>query len=506
MKLWSQNKDKQDKETMRNTGQTYSLGRGSEVTVAKRSETESAHENPEICKSASAPIKWVISEDGTVIVKKEGTVPVEEKTSAGSTGEYSGPENQSTCSDEKEDMKIHCIHIKEEVPDPEYAYSKEDVPGVVCVQVKQEVCEEQDDVDDEDVDADKNAKQVWVQPQEDSESDMNADSEKGTELRSIQGNLHNPPLWLNEEEERPTCSTNSANLEKEFESYPCPYCEIIFTGKQYLENHLKKRHPKEYFEILRSASLNMQTRQPTLPSPNSLAVNHSEMLGNFRPSHRCTECRKSFAQIDTLTRHQQTHQRGEAPCHCAACGKSFRHLGHLKTHQKTHQEHKLHRCTKCNKAFMRSGTLKIHQRTHTGETPYRCTECGKFFSQIGTLKTHQRVHSGETPFYCSQCGKKFSQIGNLKTHLRIHKGERPFHCSECGKSFIRAGTLKIHQRIHTGEYPYLCTECGSSFKESGALKSHQRIHTGERPYPCPECGKTFRRSGTLKIHQRLHTG
>ncbi|MGH0138986.1 UNVERIFIED_CONTAM: hypothetical protein FKN15_025384 [Acipenser sinensis] len=116
-------------------------------------------------------------------------------------------------------MKIHCIHIKEEVPDPEYAYSKVDIPGVVCVQVKQEVCEDQGDVDDEDVDVDKNAEQVWVQPQEDSESDMNADSEKGTELRSIQGNLHNPPLWLNEErgsntqqEERPTCSTNSANL------------------------------------------------------------------------------------------------------------------------------------------------------------------------------------------------------------------------------------------------------------------------------------------------------
>ncbi|MGH0159111.1 UNVERIFIED_CONTAM: hypothetical protein FKN15_066629 [Acipenser sinensis] len=153
---------------------------------------------------------------------------------------------------------------------------------------------------------------------------------------------------------------------------------------------------------------------------------------------------------------------------------------HFERQQQIYAGQKLHCCTECGRSFTQLQHLKTHQRIHTGEKPYRCTECGKSFTQLQHLKTHLRVHTGEKPYSCTQCGKRFTQRKTLKTHLRIHTGEKPFSCPQCGKCFIQQHSLKTHQRIHTGEKPYCCGQCGKSFTQLHHLKTHRRTHTGEK--------------------------
>ncbi|MGH0167639.1 UNVERIFIED_CONTAM: hypothetical protein FKN15_053071 [Acipenser sinensis] len=153
---------------------------------------------------------------------------------------------------------------------------------------------------------------------------------------------------------------------------------------------------------------------------------------------------------------------------------------HFERWQQITTGEKLHCCTECGRSFTQLQHLKTHQRIHTGEKPYRCTECGKSFTQLQHLKTHLRVHTGEKPYSCTQCGKRFTQRKTLKTHLRIHTGEKPFSCPQCGKCFIQQHSFKTHLRHHTGEKPYCCGQCGKSFTQLHHLKTHRRTHTGEK--------------------------
>ncbi|XP_033853061.3 zinc finger protein 135-like [Acipenser ruthenus] len=153
---------------------------------------------------------------------------------------------------------------------------------------------------------------------------------------------------------------------------------------------------------------------------------------------------------------------------------------HFERWQQITTGEKLHCCTECGKSFTQLQHLKTHLRVHTGEKPYSCTQCGKRFTQRKTLKTHLRIHTGEKPYSCTQCGKRFRQQNTLKTHLRIHTGEKPFSCTQCGKCFIQQHSLKTHLRHHTGEKPYCCSQCGKSFTQLHHLKTHRRTHTGEK--------------------------
>ncbi|XP_036391312.1 zinc finger protein 91-like [Megalops cyprinoides] len=226
----------------------------------------------------------------------------------------------------------------------------------------------------------------------------------------------------------------------------------------------------------------------------------------------CNECGQSFPSFLSLSSHQdQTHwgkgkgrgeeEEGETLYLCAECGLSFPRLDLLRDHQSLHDSP--------GARDGGEGTEEDEKGDGDSSPPsasqaHSCPNCQKIFKTARYLKTHMKIHSGQVPYHCDQCDKPFTQLGDLKTHRRTHTGERPYQCSQCGKCFGRSGTLKKHWRTHTGETPYVCAVCGKQFNQLGALKTHERIHTGLRPYFCSRCSQHFTYSYQLKRHRCVH--
>ncbi|KAH0627734.1 hypothetical protein JD844_003875 [Phrynosoma platyrhinos] len=265
----------------------------------------------------------------------------------------------------------------------------------------------------------------------------------------------------------------------------------------------------------------------------------------------CGECRRSFADGDSLRRHLHAIHRagvvekdGEAaedeeekkgPFVCPSCGKAFRYRANLLTHKK-HRGKRRHACAQCGAHFCLQGDLLRHRVSHAAESTYpcgacglvfqhrwrlashkaeehfdakgpdfQCQDCGQAFVSKSELLRHQRAeHEEDQPFVCPTCGESFSWRESLQIHQRKHGPERAFHCPLCGKGFSRQGNLLTHQRLHTGELPFACPDCGRAFPSKASLTAHGRLHRRQRPFPCPRCGRRFRLREKLLEHQASH--
>ncbi len=53
---------------------------------------------------------------------------------------------------------------------------------------------------------------------------------------------------------------------------------------------------------------------------------------------------------------------------------------------------KLHMCSQCGKSFSQLDTYKQHQAIHNEVRDHMCFECGKSYTTAGHLKQHQMIH------------------------------------------------------------------------------------------------------------------
>uniref|UniRef100_A0A452HTB4 Uncharacterized protein n=1 Tax=Gopherus agassizii TaxID=38772 RepID=A0A452HTB4_9SAUR len=303
--------------------------------------------------------------------------------------------------------------------------------------------------------------------------------------------------------------------------HPCPRCRLAFSSKDYLSQHLKRKHlPTELQSEEDEGALGGEScpktrglsfpgdpaSQQLPPDPSSLRKGTWGKKPHLLGQREGVGGREAFGLPSNLPPQQWRDTTGEPHAQsetgeeggggrrqkysCGECGQNFHRPSHWVRHQQSHTGEKSYPCDECGRRFSHSSSLTRHQRIHTGERPFQCLECGRRFSCSSSLTAHQRIHTGERPFQCLECGRRFSCSSSLTAHQRIHTGERPFQCLECGRRFSCSSSLTAHQRIHTGERPFQCLECGRRFSCSSSLTAHQRIHTGERPFQCLECGRS----------------
>lgn len=222
-------------------------------------------------------------------------------------------------------------------------------------------------------------------------------------------------------------------------SFPCIYCEEIFTNGNVLGQHKDQMH------------------------------SHMKSL-------ECPKCKKTFFKQSNLQTHMNIHL--EIKKHiCEVCGVSFAISGNLNAHRRLHIGLKPYKCKECDKAFTQQSALRSHEAGHSNKKDHVCSDCGAAFSRAGALRNHIIRHLPNRPFACTVCNKTFKFSSERKRHMIIHTGEKNHECDICGSRFNRSTNLAVHRRIHSGQKPYLCAMCNKSFNQLHCLKTHMAIHS-----------------------------
>ena len=89
-----------------------------------------------------------------------------------------------------------------------------------------------------------------------------------------------------------------------------------------------------------------------------------EHLKTHRP-FTCDTCDKRFSQKCNLITHQRLHT-GERPYQCSQCDKRFTQKGNLDAHFKTHAKDRPHNCPTCEKKFSFRASLLSHAKQAHG--------------------------------------------------------------------------------------------------------------------------------------------
>ncbi|KXJ72832.1 hypothetical protein RP20_CCG017157 [Aedes albopictus] len=350
--------------------------------------------------------------------------------------------------------------------------------------------------------------------------------------------------------------------------YRCKICNIITRERSALADHFEftRFHPifhnsetvRSYFEERVETSYESsgdccgcgeQFESGKALLEHTKAVHYP--LGDDRPTFQCLVCYTSFANKQSLYKHQlaysttKTYRCRKAKCAFQSIGLSAeikKHIESDKHHFKPteffccfygcyetfgsnqaleqhcvedHAEQRINNgrfsanatsnvCWLCNRQLATDKAYREHLRGQY-DRKYVCSTCGrKFISHAGVVQHEKDTHLvAETrSFPCDRCSKTFSKQIYLTKHIRtVHDNICTESCSFCEKRFVNKRALKEHiKNKHMEEKPYKCTECSMTFGNRFNLRRHLTTHSTERPHTCSHCGNTYRYQSDMKRH------
>ena len=228
----------------------------------------------------------------------------------------------------------------------------------------------------------------------------------------------------------------------------------------------------------------------------------------------CRPCKIEFKNKKELSNHIVTEGCGNL-FKCSVCDAFSKTRKNLIVHMRSHTlppRANTYECPQCDLSFYCNDRLLFHMTLHkTKECPFfKCKTCDKTFTlKLKLLEHRNRVHiegkqDVESHLLCEICGKWLATASTLQVHLMIHNNIKSFQCSICGFKCVTECNLKTHMKSHTKVKPFQCDVCGKNFSRKENMKTHYTIHTGELKYKCNICGKKCSRSDNLATHLKMH--
>lgn len=320
---------------------------------------------------------------------------------------------------------------------------------------------------------------------------------------------------------------SSQKNDQNVEMFQCYICERSYDDRIKLQRHLcyhkNRRHKTLYCSRCSQSFANVNSLRRHENIHRRIDARKKPASENVRRIYECSRCERTFDCLHMLARHERNHtdhdkrkQNKHRVHRCSRCSRSFSTSAEVNNHEMSCAAKKDHICPFCNKCFLHQALWYRHiEQMHCNEDlskigpVYTCSNCNLIFLEADRLRDHERrTHNQpmDNVYICSQCSKSFKTRAGLTSHLYTHTGERPYPCrAGCNRRFAQTSTRTFHERTHSEARPYICSVCGAAFKHSTMLRLHSRVHTGIRPHKCPSCPRTFARCSQLIGHVRVHT-
>ena len=247
----------------------------------------------------------------------------------------------------------------------------------------------------------------------------------------------------------------------------CTTCDIYFTNRKTLKNHMSICHPSD--------------------------ANFQLLL--------CSDCDDAFESESTKKIHSLQHADIFQICSIYLCSVYLEDEESCMNHMLEHDEYS-YTCTSCQLDYYSETSLKKHIDTeHT--SMLSCLHCNQEFFSEDSLRTHSTLHSNIQKYACSMCTffspNRFWFIPHMKSCHTAEDGsvlsvediiiqERAFTCSACEIVCESNEEITEHiENIHVGvpaekeciyhrkklmEAPSNCPCCGDSWLDIDGVKKH----------------------------------
>ncbi|XP_064156048.1 zinc finger protein 1035 isoform X1 [Anguilla rostrata] len=164
--------------------------------------------------------------------------------------------------------------------------------------------------------------------------------------------------------------------------YNCPVCTKRFSSKLSLKEHQRQHTAYRPFKCLVCGKCFAQKRY---------LKRHQAI---HQRTYRCDMCPQSFGNLKAYQIHQDLHNQ-KSPNSSVTTQDSFPHS--TKPVKGAMEESGGdYRCDMCYKSFGQLSSLRRHQETHVGQVVYECTECDKAFAFFHLLEEHQNSHASSS--------------------------------------------------------------------------------------------------------------